>query len=356
MSTFIYALDINAKNLKAPNVPKEITSPKGEKYTRTYLSYNYGTLDKPYLAEALFELRICKAKVKLNKKKEHKLNAIITDPADLKGLTELSLGFAYCVESYKNKFGLRNFDPQHPGDLRGSFFYPASEDGELIAGASPIVSLKMNEKTKFKVLKPKINPGTNEPIMLPNGSPDFEEELIDYKTLVDKQLDCSIIFNARDLYRSSGTPLPQMFVRSCMILNMSDSGEVEHAKSEVVRNFLQQNPDALNTLLEQIAKLKTGTAGSTSLLQSANAPKSDPIPAVNALPEINTQSPTRNLPQVNTTSGISSPAPIQIPASQSGLPHVNTSLPGQVSMLPNPGQTFQLPMPQSQMQPGGLDC
>jgi len=58
MSTYIPAANIVATNLKAPNFPKEITSPKGEKYTRTYLSYNIGSAERPVLSEALFELKI----------------------------------------------------------------------------------------------------------------------------------------------------------------------------------------------------------------------------------------------------------------------------------------------------------
>lgn len=299
MSTYVAVSKCIANNLQAPNPPKSITitkAGKSETYTRTYLSYNYGTPERPYLSEALFELKICKGKVKRNKKGEIKLNLSITNMEDLAGLSQLSLGFAYIVHKYKNQYGLHKFDPQNPGDLRGSFFYPVAEGtGEIIEGASAIVSLKMNEKTKFKVLTPKVNPETKEPlydemdaideqgnrVFDEQGNkvvvrfPAYEETNIDYKVLLDKQIDCSVVINPRDMYRSMGTPLPQIFVRSCLVLSVSDSGEVEHAKGELVRKYLQQNPEMLNSLAEQIAKLKVGE----SLLQTADVPKTGAPPA-----------------------------------------------------------------------------
>ena len=343
MSTYIPVTRAAGTNFSAPNPPKEITAKNGEKYTRTYMTYNYGTVDRPYMAEALFELQICKGKVKKNKKGEYKLNLIIEKQEDQAGLTQVSLGFAICVDKYKNKFGLRNFSPQATGDLRGAFFYPATEDGEIIAGANPIVSLKINDKSKFKMLKPKINPETNEPIYI-DGIPDFEEELLDYKTLLDKQLDCSVVINPRDLYRSSGMPLPQIFTRSCMILNMSESGDVEHAKSDMVRSFLQQNPEVLNNLAEQIAKLKTGGA-TVSLLQTVDTSKTETPPA-QTLPQ--QQSPTASSPSPITVT------PIQIPITSSfpGIPQVTAS-PAPVSL--GGGQLqFNLPMNMGLSQAGGL--
>lgn len=337
MSHFVSASQIVANKLMAPSPPKDITvtkNGKSETYTRTYLSYDYGTPQKPVISEALFELRITTAKVKLNKKQEYKLNVIIKDDGDTHGLEELSKGFALVVEKYKNKYGLRNFDPNHPGELRGAFFYPATTDGELIAGAPPMVSLKMNEKTIFKILEPKIDesgnpvmmqvakidPITNKTVMVPGDEPDFIETKIDYKTLVDKQLICSVIFNPRDLYRSTGTPLPQLFVRSCMIVAPpTDNGEVEHSKSEMVRSYLQENPEMLNSLADIISKLKVGEK--VSLFDTPSKELS-PTPSVN--------SPSVNPPSVN-------PPLNQIPT----LPY-NNSVPlnvPQLGMLQLPNAT-----------------
>lgn len=366
MSDFISAANIIANNLTAPNPPKAITitnksTGKSETYTRTYLSYNYATPKGTFSSEALFELQICKGKVKRNKKGDIKLNLSISDQTDLAGLGQLSLGFAYVVQKYKAAYGQHKFDPiTNPGDLRGAFFLPAVEGtGEIIEGASPIVSLKMNEKTKFKVLKPKINLQTGEPIMY-NGSPDYEEEPIDYLSLIDKSIDCSVVFNARDLYRSTGVPLPQMFVRSCMILNISDSGEVEHTKSEMVRDFLMKNPEALNTLAEQIAKLKTGVSTAPSLLtmesSKTEAPKTE-SPPIN-LPSVNTQQQPQvnQFPQVNTQQQASSPAPIITTNQQSPMNQLNNGLPGLSMPMPQvPLNTSQYQLPMTGIQQGGLD-
>lgn len=311
MSANIYASKIVAEKLHAPNPPKDITvesknSPgTKESYTRTYLSYNYGDEVKPYYSEPLFELNICKGRLKLNKKGVIKLNLTIKDQGDIAGLDQLSKGFALVVNKYKTKFMLKNFTPENPGELRGAYFHPVTEDGSIIAGSSPIVSLKMDNKTVFKSIKPRIDPTTKAPIMMPDGTPDFEEVIEDYKNLINKEIECSVIFSARDLYRSTGTPLPQMFVRSCIMFSVSAAGEVEHNKSAMVTKYLRDNPALLDTLVEQIARLKTGQ--STSLLdivkptEQTNMGQSSPQTVI--------QAPTQSV----STQSVSTPSNILIP-------------------------------------------
>ena len=323
-------------NLKAPNPPKEITNQaSGEKYTRTYLSYDFGRPGKPEQSEALFEMQVCSAKLKLNAKGKYKLNAILKNEGDLAGFGQLSYGFALVVDQYKNKFGLRNFNPANPGDLRGAFFYPETIEKELIEGADPIVSLKIDDrKSKFSVLKPKVDlngeaimeeyEALDESGQLVKGtSQAYSEEKVDFKTLIDKQFDCSIIVCARDLYRSAGTPLPQMFVRSCMILSSpTASGEVEHTKSDMVRKFLQQNPDAANTmnnLAEQMAGLKNSTT--PSLFDGPSSTTTTRTTTINITPP-STVNPI-NVPSVTNYAG--SPAPVmnslnQLNGAFNGLP------------------------------------
>ena len=45
---------------------------------------------------------------------------------------------------------------------------------------------------------------------------------LDASTLVGKRIECSVIFNARDLFHTRGTPIPQLYVRSCLILKITD--------------------------------------------------------------------------------------------------------------------------------------
>jgi hypothetical protein len=317
MSTYIPAANIIAANLKAPNQPREITQ-NGEKYTRTYLMYDYGVNGKPHIQEPLFELKVCKAKVKLNSKKKYKLNATVSDEADIAGLNQLGLGFVYAVDTHKLKFGLRDFSLQNNYGLRGAYFYPSNESGELIAGASPIVSLKMNEKTKFTLLKPKMDLETDQPIYDELG-PVYDLEPIDYKTLLDKQFDCSIVISARDLYRSSGVPSPQIFVRSCMIVSKpTESGEVEHSKSEMVRSFLQQNPDLINMMAEY--NKNKDTSGAVSLL----TPKDPPKFTIETTQTQQQPATINNSPQVNNSfTGLPLPSPMQLPG-VSALPQGNS--------------------------------
>ena len=226
MSTYISASQIVGESLHAPNPPKEIQNARiTEKYTRTYLQYNYGTKEKPYYAEPLFELTITNGTIKRNAKKALKLNLKIRDLGDLAGMAQLNLGFANVVNKYKGKYGLRNFSPEHPGDLRGAIFFPADESGIVIQGSDAICSLKMNEKTVFKILKPKAD-GT------------YEEETLEQDRLNNKSVTCSVIVSARDLYHATALPIPQLFVRSCLILSMTENGEVEHTKSDMVKQYL----------------------------------------------------------------------------------------------------------------------
>lgn len=283
MSTFIPASQIDASKLSVPKEPQEITSRKsGEKFSRTYFQYNYGTAERPLCSEPLFELQICKGIIKKNEKGEIKLNLLITDQQDLAGLNQLNIGFALCIDKYKGRYGIRNFNPHNPIDLRGPVFYSQDKDGNVIAGSVPMMSLKLNEKSRFKVIKPKLN-AEKKPIFLPDGTPDFEEELIDVNVLLGKQVDCSVIFNPRDLYHTRGVPIPQLYVRSCIILSISDNGDVEHGKSEMVKQFLQQNPEVLNILPEQIAKLKAEQVSLLEVVKPKDTTTTSP-PPLNAVP------------------------------------------------------------------------
>lgn len=365
---YISASAIIGTNIKAPNPPKEITSPSGEKYTRTYMSYDFGQPGRPCQSEALFELKICNAKLKINSKNKPKLNLNLKDESDLNGLGQLSYGFALVVDQYKNKFGLRNFNPSNPGDLRGAFFFPSTQEGELIEGADAICSLKLDEKkSKFTVLKPKVD-ADGQPIMEEYEAPDetgqlvkysvqaYSEEKVDYKVLIDKQFDCSVIICARDLYRSTGMPLPQLFVRSCMILsNPTASGEVEHTKSDMVRKYLQQNPDsaaAMNNLADQLASLKN----ESSIFDRSTTPSvtTGPINVSNSTS--NMSQPINNLPQ--TVPNMPQTAP-NMSQPVNNMPQTAPNMSQPINNYANSPAPTMMPMNQFQgipmNQTGGLD-
>src|SRR5665648_488855 len=225
MSTFIPLSACNGANLSAPNPPKEYKTqpPKTEKYTRTYFQYNYGTVERPTIAEPLFELQIASGIVKRNPKGAWKLNLRVKNEADRAGAQQLDWGVKQCVFKWKGKFGCYNFTVENPGDLRGSMFFGRTEDGEVIQGSDPIMSLKMDDKTRFKELR--VN-GTDPA----TGQVRYAEIPIDYKMLEGKSIECGVVFCARDLYHAQGTTLPQFFTRSCLIFGVSDKGAVEHTK------------------------------------------------------------------------------------------------------------------------------
>ena len=330
--------------MAAQNPPKSIKAKNGEEYTRTYFSYNYGSAQNPYFSEALFELQICKGVVKRNKKGALKLNLTVVDKNDLTGMTKVDKGMAAAVEKYKNLFGLFDFTVANAGGFRGCFFYPRVEGtGQLIEGASPIVSLKHNEKSTYKYCEMLKNPDGSL-VVDDKGLPAYKEIPIDYKTLEGKELICGVVINPRDIYRSAGMPVPQLFVRSCMIMSMSDKGEVEHTKSDIVRSYLAQNPEMLNTLADQIAKMKVGQADNL-FAKPASAPPQG-IPSFTSVPGQSTPAAPSftSPPSFTSTPGVSSPQftapPTQQPA-YSQAPQFNQT-PGQAPQFNQaPGQAPQ---------------
>lgn len=261
---------ITPANLCAPNEPKEYTvKNSSERYTRTYLQYNFGTPDQPKYGEPLFELQVCKGRVRRNNNGDPKLNLTITDEKDIAGLQQLHKAIALCIDKHKAKYSMKNFTPSQLDRVRAPLFYPQDKDGEPIVGAAPIVTLKINEKSKFKTLRPKLTPHGS-PKYGPDGSVEVVEKVVDYETLLNKQLQCSVVFNVRDIFYTRGhDPIPTLLVRSCIVLKVEDSGDIAHTKSTIVASFLKENPDALSALLESEDATATEHAD-PDLLPSAN--------------------------------------------------------------------------------------
>ena len=336
------------EKMSASNPPKAITAKSGEAYTRTYMSYDYGRDAKhPVIAEALFELQICQGVLKRNKKGALKLNLNITDQGDLQGMTQVNRGMAYVVNKHKDLFGLFHFDPERPGDLRGIFFYPRTETGKLIEGALPIVSLKHNDKTKYIYPKLVTNPdGTPKILRNPDGTPALDIEgkeqpeydliPLDYEKLEGKKLTCGVVINVRDLYRSNGTPVPQVFVRSCMVLAAAENGEVEHDKSQMVRSYLAQNPALLNTLAEQIDKMKKAQA--TNLFDKP-AGQQSPAPTPQPAAALQAAGPVQSAPAQLQRNPVPMPQLPQMPIPQMSAPPQPSPAPPQYT----PSNTPQYP-------------
>ena len=273
-SVFIPVANAIAANLVAPNPPKEYSSapPKSEKYTRTYFQYNFGTPEKAFLSEPIFELTKTKANIKKkikDGKVTWKLNLTLRDQSDVNGCMQLDLGVRNAVFKYKGQFKQFSFTVENPGNLNGTFFYSRTPEGQIIDGTNPIMSFKFDDKTLFKKLI-FVFDESGAPIMDPTtGLPRYTEEAVDYKLLENMSFECGLTFSVRDLYQTGGAmPLPQLFARTCWILSPpSQRGEVDSKQSTVLKSFLQgANSEELTTLMAVIDKLKLGQA--SSLLES----------------------------------------------------------------------------------------
>lgn len=264
-----------ANHLFTPNPPKETQSKSGIKYTRTYFQYNYGTQEQPRPAQPFFDVGKVNATLKKTVREDSgrvawKLNFAVEDPATIAGLNELDMGIKQTVFKYKGLYKQFSFAIENPGDLKGCFFYPRNEAGDLIEGANPIMSLKVDGESFFKKLIPHYDE-EGKIKMNDNGMPQYSEEFVDYKSLENHRFECGVVFKMRDLYHGgSGMPVPQVFVGTCWILSTpTQKGSVDFSQSSTIMSFLKdQNPEELDALADKINSLKMQKQSSSSLLTS----------------------------------------------------------------------------------------
>jgi hypothetical protein len=238
MATYIPAANIiGTKVLAPPDLC--IFETKSERHTKAYLSYNYGTEEEPNIDCPLFKLQITKGIIKINHRGKPKLHLYLNNTSDINGLSQLSLGFVHCVDKYKDKFNLRNFNPEHLGDLRGAFYYPMNEDGEVIPNTSARIDLKIGYQTVFQI--PTSDGYTG----------------IDIKMLIGRKILCSVIIHPNYLICYGGTPQPEIYVRSCIILDIIEKIEDCHAEDEDIKQYIHKNTAKLANMQNLLVKLSS---------------------------------------------------------------------------------------------------
>lgn len=244
MSHCISASNIRADRLLALNGVQEHACPKGDKCSKTPFSYGYetGANDEIISDTPLFKLQIAQGRVIRNRHSKDKLKLILTlkDQNDIKGLSQLSKGFALVIEKHKSRLGMPRFKADTPGDLRGAYFYQYDPCiCEPIEGALPYMDLKIDYRSIFQV-------------------PFLSGDKIKYKKikaedLLDKNITCSVIINPSHLTRYGGMPLPQIFVKSCIVLDIKQI-EVEHTLDESISTYLKyhrERIEILNSILDK---------------------------------------------------------------------------------------------------------
>jgi len=299
MSNFkhVTEADRNKFTFSMPKKPPRAT----HNFTRSYHKYNWGNS----VGDPLFELSICEGKVQCKQDDKGNLSwKVIARPqmSDLKGLDEIEMANRMCVDTFKMQYKQPTFDVNKPESTwRNLYFWPRDETtGELIEGSLPIMKLGINYLSRFtKVIGYNIK-GVfidikNSPIFEKSDSDnklvnicytinginqclkDVDPEdinpatvPIDYKTIEGKQLKFSPVINPSNIYHAGTVPYPQTYMRSCMILSISDKGEVHHNTSSIVRDYLLNNSDVVNESAKRMEGLQL-SGGSTSLLTNSSS-------------------------------------------------------------------------------------
>lgn len=318
-----FVSDVESAKYIAPNPPKtqKMQGASGT-YIRMYTHYNYGTDQRPKCSEALHELKICNATIRSKDKDngsvEWRLNIMLDDQDDIAGLEKVNQGIIGLVEKHHLKFGFKKFDRNNVEECyRPIFFFPSDKDtGELVQGARPILSLKINNNSKFQAMV----------------DAKGKTEVVKHTDFKDFHITCSLVFAVNNLYRSSngGVIIPQTYVRDCIILNASPKGEIDHSNSEAVMAYLTANPEMVTTLAEQLEKIKAGQA--TTLLQPANPQHQPPAQLAPPMPSPTTSQMSYNQPQYQLPpmpAGL--PQPMMPPAQEMGNLNISEGV------VPQPG-------------------
>jgi len=245
--------EIQATDVAALQPPAQVQlkAPKTGSYSRCYITYPTGE-------EFLFELS-GKITCYLDQKTaedgtlSYQLKMDLSNPIDQKGFSEIYKGLSAVVHKYKGAFGQPMFNPANPhGVLKNPMFSPMDKNtGELIQGAKPIVWAKIDAKSNFTKVVPKRDRNGN-------LTRDYDLLPVDYKNLAGKQVKASVILHLSDIYKGS-TISPQVKIRSCAILEVTNSGYVDHRQSSVLSSLMNDDldPEYLETLAKDMDKLKT---------------------------------------------------------------------------------------------------
>lgn len=240
--------EVVPEKLNVAQTPQTRALPGGKQGTQTRAWYSYAHAEGRS-GDAMFELKICKGSIGKAVDEQTgnvtwKLNLRNIDPEDLEGCARIDRGRYLNLAKHKVAMKMLNFDPNHPGDIRTISFIPRNDDGS--AAGEPMISLKIDDKSQFKAI-------------LGIEGDEVNEVDVDFKALIGEELQCSVIFQLWCDYKGSNasTSSPQIYARSCAIINSTSRGRVEHSKSEQLKNFLASaTPDQLAGLEAQIAELK----------------------------------------------------------------------------------------------------
>lgn len=323
MSKFVKVQEAKASDLTPSGRPKDYTM-NGAQFQHLYFN-------------GLFQMIIKGATVtnkEKNGKPDPKLITPFNDPLIVGGLKEMDTALMQGAYQHRNELSIPQFDPNNPGAMyRGIFFKPTDPDtGVVQEGSDWLMAHKMNGQSKFD-------------FRLEDG----KTQSVNYLDLVGKSLTISLVFSAR-IYKSKGPwnpmqPKPmlaQPMVRSCMILDMTER-TVDQTDSDMVKEYLAQNPDAISNLASQLRNLKSASANMFApKAEASDADSGEVIFQESQMPTVPQKDspPSQRSPQTQQEPPKSEPITISASQVSSGLnmPQSGWQQTPQQIGLPQPGQ------------------
>ncbi|CAH6419298.1 Hypothetical protein HVR_LOCUS499 [uncultured virus] len=118
------------------------------------------------------------------------------------------------------------------------------------------MDLKLNHESSFQIAGPN----------------NFEQ--VDPKLLINRKLTCSVIIHASHMTYNSGLPMLQIYMRSCIILNIVREIPAIHLEDEDVKEYLRENSVKSSDSWNELMRL--GTKFQSSKLQEIIVSPSKP--------------------------------------------------------------------------------
>lgn len=239
MFNFISVSEIVGSCLLSPIKPHALFSGSSIKELLLYYSYgNDARLNLPLFEFNIAQGQIIKRARSENSQYDWYLQLELVNQFDLEGLKKLD----NAVSQHANKFKTHKNSHQVDSCFK---LITDKNTGSVIPELPPYILLKLNQSSKFRQLIPKVNNYGEIKINKKTNQPIYNEKIVDYNSLENKIITCSVIFCAKSLTINTSSVVMRKMVHSCMFWNVREIGDIPHYKSKILSSFLSNNPQTL---------------------------------------------------------------------------------------------------------------
>ena len=219
MTDYVPVSSILSSGFSVSAPPKVVADGK---YTLTMLQYDG---KKP-----LFKLDITNGKIRERHPGKLRLLVDIYNEDEINGLIQSNKGVFKCIEQFKNKLKIsRNFNAEmyvEDNHYMKAFHRPYNDNGEPIGIYQMLLRI-----------------GWQSIFQMPQSETEFKK--IDPKTLLNKDITCSVIFSADRLESDNrGCPSLALIVNSCIVLDVRDLPS-EHTVDDSVIEYIRNNKNKI---------------------------------------------------------------------------------------------------------------